>query len=97
MEMKKIQSSEICGSWDAKEHKPSLFFPLSIHSQILCSTMKQNALEYNQTPFPPSGTVITQPHSQLGVEFDPFNPQHELQLNPSRVFFIIPTWIAPFP
>jgi len=40
--------------------------------------MEQNALELNGAPFPPSGLVITQPYSQQGVKFDPFNPQYDL-------------------
>jgi len=76
--MKQIQKGEMYGSWATKKHKPSLFFPLSIHSQLLCSTMEQNALEYNGTLFPPSGLVITKPNSQIGIKFDPFNSQYEL-------------------
>lgn len=58
--------------------------------------MEQNALKYNRTRFPLSGMGITQPNSQLEVIFEPFNPQHELQLNPSKVFFTFLTWLAHF-
>lgn len=41
-----VQRSETCGSWVAIVHKSSLFpLSLSIHSQLVCSFMEQNALK----------------------------------------------------
>lgn len=85
------------GSWDTIEHKFSLFYSLSLHTQLLWSIMQQNSRKYNGTIFPPSGPIITQPDSQIGVNFDPFNHQHELEFKPSRIFFILPMCLAPFP
>lgn len=58
--MMKIQRSETRGLWNTTKNKPYLLFTNSIHSQILFSTLEQNALEYNGTHFPPNDMVITQ-------------------------------------
>ena len=60
----------VCGPYNTQ----TLYvFYISIHSKLLLSYMEQNALKYNETSFPPSGSIITHPNSLLVVKFDPFN------------------------
>jgi len=72
-----MELHETCGPWVALEYKGPMFFFFADHSLLYCGI---KCTRIDGTHFLPSDSAMTQPDSPLGIKFDSFNSQPELQI-----------------